>query len=74
MNDYRIVLAQLVDALDDCLAFCDQATGANLPEMISQALTEIAVRETSWRLVEHRPGSWEATHIVALDMSNLYPL
>jgi len=70
-NDYEIVEQILVAAMLDCLRFCDE-DGANLPEMIAGALTIIARVHGSERLIEHRPGSWEAQHIVALDMSSLY--
>jgi hypothetical protein len=62
---------QLTAAIRAALIECDD-TGHNLPELLSMALTEVAMEQGSFRLIEHRPGSWEATHIEALDMSPLY--
>lgn len=62
---------QLVAAIEATLIECD-STGWNFPEALSRALTEVAQRHGSPRLVEHRPGSWEAEHVEALDMSALY--
>lgn len=62
---------QLVAAIEATLVECDDRDGWNLPEALSAALTEVAKRHGSWRLIEHRPGSWEATHIAALDLSSL---
>lgn len=62
---------QLVAAIEATLEECDQS-GWNLPEALSRALTEVAGRHGSYRLIEHRPGSWEASHVEALDMSSLF--
>lgn len=68
---YDAVHAQLTDAITQALTFCDES-GCNLPELISAALTAVAIEQGSYRLIEHRPGSWEAGHIEALDLSGLY--
>jgi hypothetical protein len=67
---------QLVEALravwDACETYNPEAelrasgvvAGANLPEELAQALTELArtLGDTE-RLACHRPGSWEAEHV-----------
>lgn len=56
----------LVAALVLALTHCDE-TGDNLPEMLRAALEEVATELGGvLRLVEHRPGSWEAQHVAAL--------
>ncbi len=70
------MLQLLVEAFDAALAYCDEVdpgplpSGArastNLPELLREALEEIAGRDGADRLVEHRPGSWEAQHLLAL--------
>lgn len=61
----------LVEAIEATLDVCDRRDGWNLPEALSHALTEVAVEQGTDRLTEHRPGSWEADHVRALDMSSL---
>lgn len=57
---------ELVAALAGALDECDR-TGSNLPEMLRAALESVAREHGgSWALVRHRPGSWEASHVVAL--------
>jgi hypothetical protein len=62
----------LVAAIVRALAECDERTArgpssANLPEMLREALEEVADELGGvLRLVEHRPGSWEAQHVTAL--------
>lgn len=58
--------AALVAALRDALDSCDRS-GWNLPELLSSALEELGrERGGTAALVAHRPGSWEATHVVGL--------
>lgn len=66
----------LVAAIDAALAYCDEVDpgplpwgarlSTNLPELLREALEEIAERDGVERLIEHRPGSWEAQHLLAL--------
>lgn len=57
----------LADGIAECLEFCNDHPGYNLPGLLSAALVEIAgERGGSWALVAHRPGCWEATHVQAL--------
>ena len=58
---------ELADAIAECLEFCNDHPGCNLPDLLSTALVEIArERGGSWALIAHRSGSWEATHVQAL--------
>jgi hypothetical protein len=64
----------LVDALVLALAYCDE-TGDNLPEMLRAALEDVAHELGSvLRLIEHRPGSWEAQHVAALAAAEMTEL
>jgi len=72
------VLAGLVAAITAALDSCDpprQAqpgvfAGPNLPDLLAMALTEVAAaRGGTAALVRHRPGCWEAEHVVALAAS-----
>jgi hypothetical protein len=59
----ELVVRQLAAALQDCLETAGE-TGHNLPEMLREALVELAVTYRSVEaLVAQRPGSWEAEHI-----------
>lgn len=56
-------LHNLEDALQAAWQTCDD-TSCNLPELIRAALESLAVDLGSVHaLTQHRPGSWEATHI-----------
>lgn len=67
-----------IEVLDEAIALsldvCDavgtpgQVAGTNLPELLREALTQVAERlpEREYGLIRHRPGSWEATHVRAL--------
>lgn len=56
----------LRQALSNCLDVADQ-TGHNLPEMLREALEEVAIsRRSVHTLVRHRPGSWEAQLVMQL--------
>lgn len=75
-RQYELVIEMLVDAFDVALSYCDDVdpgpwpSGArastNLPELVREAFEVIAERDGAERLVEHRPGSWEAQHVNAL--------
>jgi hypothetical protein len=59
----ELVVRQLAAALQDCLETAAE-TGHNLPEMLREALEELAVTYRSVEaLVAQRPGSWEAEHV-----------
>lgn len=64
----ELVRGDLKDALRAALALADLVPGYNLPELLSSALVEVAgdLGGGSSRLVEHRPGSWEAGLVVQL--------
>jgi len=52
-----------VDAFDEIL----RAGEVDLPSWLAKALASVATRHgSSWALVEKRPGSWEAPHILGL--------
>ena len=73
---YAEVQSQLVDALAAAYQLGEDTTydpggpvpaWANLPEQLRDALEELGRRHGgSATLVAHRPGSWEAVHVVAL--------
>ena len=76
-------IGELATAIERALAVCDAcddgfrteygaAAGVNLPELLSAALSRVALEQGSYRLVQHRPGSWEAEHVRALDLSELH--
>ena len=58
---------RMVEAIAYAYDSCDQ-THFNLPETIRAALEDFAAQRdfNAFDLVVHRPGSWEATHILAL--------
>jgi len=57
------VVRRLVSALQDCLEAAAE-TGHNLPEMLREALVDLAVTYRSVEaLVAQRPGTWEADHV-----------
>ena len=57
------LVRRLVSALQDCLEAAAE-TGHNLPEMLREALVDLAVTYRSVEaLVAQRPGSWEAEHV-----------
>jgi hypothetical protein len=63
MEANEVVVRRLVAALQDCLETAAE-TGHNLPEMLREALEELAVTYRSVEaLVAQRPGSWEAEHV-----------
>jgi hypothetical protein len=71
--------AAIVHALEVCDALDDgfrtewgTQAGTNLPELLAAALTRVADLQGSYRLVEHRPGCWEAEHVAALDLSAIH--
>ena len=54
----ELVVRRLSAALQDCLETAGE-TGHNLPEMLREALVELAVSYRSVEaLVAQRPGSW----------------
>ncbi len=58
---------QLIAAIADVLAFCDEHPGYNLPDLLGVALTEVTYQQGgSHALTRHRPGCWEAGHVQAL--------
>ena len=58
----------------DCWHYCE-LWGGNVPDLISAALMQAAYGlGGSSRLVQHRPGSWEATHVQALAAGADYQL
>lgn len=71
LDELRVLMQSVHERMVDAIAYaydaCDR-THSNLPETIRAALEEFAAQHgyTSYDLVVHRPGSWEATHILAL--------
>lgn len=52
-----------VDACDELI----RAGEVDLPGWLSRVLASVAARHGgSWSLVDARPGSWEAPHVLAL--------
>jgi len=75
--DYHQVLEDLAAALQIALTACDPpqvlpngaVAGVNLPELLSQALAMVAMKEGGIEaLVRHRPGCWEANDVRHLAM------
>jgi hypothetical protein len=63
MEANRLVVRQLAAALQDCLETAAE-TGHNLPELLREALEELAVSYRSIEaLVAQRPTCWEAEHV-----------
>lgn len=69
---------ELAEAIRHTLTFCDPPkeiqpgiyAGQNLPGLLSEALIRVAIENGSaHRLVCHRPGCWEAQHVLALAAS-----
>lgn len=69
------VVEQLANAIRITLAFCDPPQeiapgvycGVNLPELLSAALSRVTEElGDKYELVRHRPGCWEAVHVLAL--------
>jgi hypothetical protein len=62
----KLAQTQLVDALANALATAE-LTGCNLPEMLRDALEEVAVeRHSVHALIAGNPSSSEAAHVHAL--------
>lgn len=68
-------VGQLADAIRATLEACDPPqevarnvyAGPNLSECLSEALARVAIEQGGTEaLVRHRPGCWEATHVLAL--------
>ena len=73
---HDVVQSQLVDALEAAFQLGEETTydpdgpvpaWANLPEQLSAALEALGRRHGgAASLVVHRPGSWEAQHVLGL--------
>lgn len=73
--EHEEVVEQLAGAVRTALAYCDPPkevqpgiyAGVNMPELLSEALIRVGIEWGDEHfLVRHRPGSWEAQHVLAL--------